>query len=343
MRRRLRWLPLSVSALALALAAPASAAPPLPRLVGGVVMSALASTPKPSFLQHVRDGDMGGVIFVGNWSSSARLAAVSREVKAAACAGGSPLLVGVDQEGGATRRLPWAEPAASARTLGETSASHVATEGHAAAAALRRAGIDIDFAPVADTQLTPRNFLGDRTFSSDPTLVTSLASAFVRGLQSGHVAATAKHFPGLGAATENTDDHAVRVRRVRLQPFRAAIEAGVRLVMVSNASYPLLDPSGYPAVFSHAIVTDLLRGQLGFDGVVVTDALDAPTPASTPHAPARAIESGVDLLLYTSASAARQGYESLLADAQVSPRLRTQIAAAAARIQALKDWLGSGC
>jgi len=208
---------------------------------------------------------------------------------------------------------------------------------------LRRAGIDIDFAPVADTQLSPQSFLGSRTFSSDPTIVADLAAAFVRGLQSGHVAATAKHFPGLGAATENTDDHAVSVRRVRLQPFRSAIAAGVQLVMVSNASYPELDPSGRPAAFSHAIVTGLLRDTLGFGGVVVTDALDAPTPAATPHAPARAIAAGVDLLLYTSAAAARRGYESLLADAQASPTLRTQIAAAAARIQGLKDWLGSGC
>ena len=82
---------------------------------------------------------------------------------------------------------------------------------------------------------------------------------------------------------------------------------------------------------------------LGFDGVVVTDALDAPTPAATTHAPARAIAAGVDLLLYTSGSAARRGYESLLADAQASPLLRQQIAAAAARIQALKDWLGTSC
>jgi beta-N-acetylhexosaminidase len=341
MRRRLRWLPLS--ALTLALAAPASAAPPLHRLVGGVVMSALATPPKESFLAHVRDGDMGGVIFTQHWSSAAQMAAVSRQLKTAACAGGSPLLVAVDQEGGAIRRLPWAEPAASARELGATSPAHVATEGRATAAALRRAGIDIDFAPVADTQLSPRNFLGDRTFSSDPAVVASHVAAFVTGLQSGHVAATAKHFPGLGAATETTDSHAVSVRLVRLQPFRSAIAAGVQLVMVSNASYPLLDPSGVPAVFSPAIVTDLLRGKLGFDGVVVTDALDAPTPASTPHAPARAIAAGVDLLLYTSASAARRGYESLLADAQASPALRQQIAAAAARIQTLKDWLGATC
>jgi beta-N-acetylhexosaminidase len=114
-------------------------------------------------------------------------------------------------------------------------------------------------------------------------------------------------------------------------------------VMMSNASYPHLDPTGAPAVFSRAIVRKLLRGSLGFDGVVVTDALDAPTPNATPHAPARAIGAGVDLLLYTSGSAARRGYESLLADASKSASLRTQLSAAVERIQALKDWLGSKC
>jgi beta-N-acetylhexosaminidase len=343
MRRRLRWPPLSLLILTLALSAPASAAPPLHRVAGSVVVSALASAPKESYLAHVRNGDIGGVILTQHWSSSAAMLAVTRQVKAAACAGGAPLLVAVDQEGGAIRRLPWAEPAASARELGGTSTAHIATEGRATAAALRRAGVDIDLAPVTDTQLSPRSFLGDRTFSSDPTVVARAAAAFVSGVQSGHVAATAKHFPGLGAATENTDDHAVSIRRVRLQPFRSAIGAGVQLVMVSNATYPLLDPSGLPAVFSAKIVTGLLRGQLGFDGVVVTDALDAPTPAATPHAPARAIAAGVDLLLYTSATAARAGYLSLLADAQASPKLRQQLTAAAARVEKLKQWLGSRC
>lgn len=306
-------------------------------------MTALAEAPKESFLAHVRDGDVGGVILVGRWSSSAQMAQASRTLQAAACERGTPLLLAVDQEGGPMRRLPWAAPAESARSLGTRGAAHAETEARATAAALHGAGIDVDFAPVADTELAPQSFLGSRTFSSDPSLVARLAAAFVRGLQLGHVAATAKHFPGLGAATENTDDHAVTVRRVRLQPFRSAIAAGVQLVMVSNASYPGLDPSERPAVFSRAIVTGLLRARLGFDGVVVTDALDAPTPAATPHAPARAIAAGVDLLLYTSGSAARHGYESLLRDAQASPRLRLQIAAAAQRIQALKDWLGKSC
>lgn len=341
-KQRHSWLPSSLAALALA--APAAATPPpLHRLVGETVMTALAQWPRESFLTQVRNGDVGGVILVGRWASTAQMAQVTHTLQAAACEHGSPLLVAVDQEGGPTRRLPWAAPAESARSLGATGAAHVQSEAHAAAAALRRAGVSIDFAPVTDTRLSPGNFLGSRTFSTDPTLVGQLAAAFVNGLQAGGVAATAKHFPGLGAATANTDDHVVSVQLVRLQPFRDAIAAGVRLVMMSNASYPHLDPSGSLAVFSRTIVTKLLRGSLGFDGVIVTDALDAPAPNETPHAPARALSAGVDLLLYTSGPAAQRGYEGLLADASRSAPLRAQIASAVERIDALKLWLGSSC
>jgi beta-N-acetylhexosaminidase len=337
---RLSWLPSSLAALALA--APA-AATPLNRVAGETIMTALAGPPRASFLAQVRDGDVGGVILVGHWHSTAQIADVVRTLQAAACERGTPLLLAADQEGGATRRMSWAAPAESATSLGVRDPAHTERVARAAAAALRRAGIAIDFAPVADTRLSPANFLGSRAFSSNPTVVGRQVAAFIRGLQTGGVAATAKHFPGLGAAKENTDDHTVSVQLVRLQPFRDAIAAGVRLVMMSNASYPHLDPTGAPAVFSRAIVRKLLRGSLGFDGVVVTDALDAPTPNATPHAPARAIGAGVDLLLYTSGSAARRGYESLLADASKSASLRTQLSAAVERIQALKDWLGSKC
>jgi beta-N-acetylhexosaminidase len=334
---------LALSAVALAAAAPATASVSLQRLVGSTVMSALAGPPQASFLARVRAGEVGGVILVGHWQSTARMAQTTRELQSAACERGTPLLIAVDQEGGWARRLPWAAPSETEGELGTGSAAHVEREARAAASALLGAGVDVDFAPVTDTRLAPHSFLGGRAFSSDPSVVGRLAAAFVRGLQAGRVAATAKHFPGLGAATANTDDHAVTVRETRLEPFGSAIRAGARLVMVSNASYPRLDGSGRPAVFSRTIVTGLLRGMLGFKGVVVTDALDAPTPAATPHAAARAIGAGVDLLLYTSGSAADRGYDSLLRDAASSARLRAQVAVASDRIGALKRWLGRRC
>jgi beta-N-acetylhexosaminidase len=311
-------------------------------------MAPLRGEPTPTLLARVAAGQVGGVILLGNgWTSRQTTASAVAHLQAVACRRGSPLLVGVDQEGGSVRRLPWAPPAESAAAM--RTAAEARAQAAAAAPLLRHAGIGIDFAPVADTISTPRSFLGTRAFGSDASLVASLAGAFVRGLQGGGVAATAKHFPGLGSAVASTDDRAVTIARSaafltpRLTPFQAAIAAGTKLVMVSNASYPALDPSGAQAVFSRAIVTDLLRDALGFDGVVVTDALDAGAVAHVEHAPARALAAGVDLLLYSRTAASEAGYASLAQDAAASATVRANLAEASRRIAALKSWLGLSC
>jgi beta-N-acetylhexosaminidase len=323
------------------LAAPALASP-----AGEVTMVPISGPPPPSLLARVAAGQVGGVILMGRrWSSSALVARATAQLQSVACRRGEPLLVGTDQEGGSVRRFAWAAPTSSAAAMGTV--AQVRAQGAEAAQSLRLAGVGIDFAPVADTAATAASFLGTRAFGRDPSVVAQRASAFVAGLQSGGVAATAKHFPGLGSATASTDDRPVTIGRsaaflrARLAPFAAAIAAGAKLVMVSNASYPTLDPTGTPAVFSHPIVTDLLRGELGFDGVVITDALDTPTPASTPHAAARAIEAGVDVLLYTTTTASVRGYASLVADAHASAALRSELAASGVRIRALKAWLAA--
>jgi beta-N-acetylhexosaminidase len=332
---RLRhWLALSSAALAAA--APAAAAPP-----GATIVSALAGPPKPSFLARIHAGEMGGVILVGRWTP-AELTAATAQIHAAGCASGRPLLVLVDQEGGFARRLTWAEPRRSEGELGELGVGTTRTEAAAAASSLRRAGIDVDLAPVADT-LGPGGFLRGRAFGSDAARVASLAVAYLRALQAGGVAATAKHFPGLGAARLSTDDHVVSVWTSPLEPFQRAVAAGVKLVMVSSAAYPHLDTSGTPAVFSRPIVTDLLRTRMGFTGVVVSDALDAPAAARTPDAPARALSAGVDLLLYTGSSAAHAAYVQLAYDAARSDAVRANVARATARIRALESWLGRTC
>jgi beta-N-acetylhexosaminidase len=329
-----RWL--LVSAAALVLAGPATAAP-----AGETIISALAEPPKPTFLARVRAGEMGGVILVGRWKP-AEFAAVTKKLHATSCEIGRPLLILVDQEGGFARRLTWAAPWHSAGELGRLGVAQTQREAAAAAVTLRRAGVDVDLAPVSDT-LGPGGFLRGRSFGSDPSMVSRLATTFIRALQAGGVAATAKHFPGLGAARHNTDARVVSVRTTRLGPFRSAIEAGAKLVMVSSAAYPRLDPSRTPAVFSHSIVSDLLRGTLGFRGVVVSDALDAPAAAQTPNAPVRALTAGVDLLLYTSGSTAHRGYDELVTAAQRSAATRADLARAIANIRALKSWLGRTC
>ena len=310
-------------------------------------MAPLWGPPSTTLLARVAAGQVGGVILLGHgWTSSAQTAAAIARLQSVACMKrGEPLLVGVDQEGGTVRRFRWAAPSISA--AGVATAADAQAEAAAAARALRVAGVGIDFAPVADVVATPASFLGTRAFGSDPALVGQRVAAFVTGLQSTGVAATAKHFPGLGSATVSTDDRRVTIGRsaafltARLEPFRAAIGSGVQLVMVSSASYPALDPSGTPALFSRSIVTGLLRGTLGFGGVVVTDAIDAPAPAATPHAAARAIAAGVDLLLYTTTGASERGYVSLLQDAAASPTLRAQLAVAGGRLRALRTWLAA--
>jgi beta-N-acetylhexosaminidase len=313
-----------------------------------VTVVPLRGAPTPALLRRVSAGQVGGVILLGSWTGPHATASAVSTLQATACrATGTPLLVGVDQEGGTVRRLTWAAPTESAAAM--TTASTARAQGAAAGAALHTVGIGIDFAPVADTVATHASFLGTRSFGSDPERVALLASSFVDGLQSARVAATAKHFPGLGSAVASTDDRPVTIARSatfldeRLAPFRAAIASGARLVMVSNASYPALDPSGVPAVFSHEIVTGLLRGQLGFDGVVVSDALDAGAVVHAPHEQARALAAGVDLLLYSSTGASEAGYASLVHDAAGSRAVRQNLGAAIARVNALKAWLGLRC
>jgi beta-N-acetylhexosaminidase len=298
--------------------------------------------PSPALLARVRAGQVGGVILFGR--NTAHVAQTIAELQDAAKAGGNPpLLVAVDQEGGAVQRLP-GPPDVSPASMG--TADNARAEGEAAGAYLRRLGIDVDLAPVLDTPYGPASWLGTRAFSRDPRVNASLGPAFVAGLQSAGVAATAKHFPGLGTARSTTDTSDVVLAaskqslEARLLPFRAAIDGGVDLVMVSNAGYTALDPTGAPAVLSRPIVAGLLRGQLGFRGVVISDALEAPGPSSRPASPLTASAIGVDVLLYVHEATSQAAYSKLLAGAQAGFVPRSALLASWRRIQALKLRLG---
>ncbi len=167
----------------------------------------------------------------------------------------------------------------------------------------------------------------------------------VRGWRAGGIASTAKHFPGLGAARVNTDDGTVTIRRSRAQleatdlpPFEAAIRAGVPLVMVGHARYPALDRNRI-ASQSRPIVDDLLRGELGFRGVVVTDSMEAAASLATgsiTRVSERAIRAGADLVLLTGKGSYAPVYAHLLAVAQRSETFRARVRESAARVLALK-------
>jgi beta-N-acetylhexosaminidase len=300
------------------------------------------TTPSAALLGRIRRGEVGGVILFGaNISSDAGARALAARLQAAARAGGNPpLLIAVDQEGGSVRRLPDGPPADAPAQL--RSAAQTRSEAAAAGTFLARLGINVDLAPVLDTIDSPSNFLGTRSFGSDVGRTTTLGAAYVSGLQSGGVAATAKHFPGLGTAPANTDTNHVfittarSVLDARLAPFAAAVDAGVDLVMVSNAGYRAYDRSGLPAVLSRRIVTGLLRGRLGFRGVTISDALSAPGPSSHADASVRAVEAGVDVLLYTSESGAQAAYAELVAAARRGQLPLSALQSANERIAALK-------
>ena len=309
------------------------------------------TTPSSSFLARIQRGELGGVIlFGGNIATLSQLKATIATLQAAAERGGNPpLLIAADQEGGAVKRLRAGPPSSSAETMGaQDTPGAIANIGSATGLYLKKLGIDVDLAPVLDVGNAATSFLGSRIFSSNPTTVASLGSSFATGLQSARVAATAKHFPGLGTAPGNTDTHTVVVTSSRqelgrrLAPFRAAIRAGVKLVMVSNASYRALDPSGLPACLSPSVVGKLLRGQLGFGGVVITDALSAPGPAAYSDTPIRALNAGVDVLLYSSGEADSKRAFTMLVSGVSSGKLPlSTLQASDARVQALKRWLAT--
>jgi beta-N-acetylhexosaminidase len=308
------------------------------------VMGTLVGPPNARFLTRIRNGKMGGVVLLGNgWLTRSTAKEVTAKLQQAACTRGEPLLIAVDQEGGLVRRLAWAPPTEAPDQM--TSPAVARSQAAGAAQALRSVGIDVDFAPVVDTPGSAGNFLGSRAFSHSRTWNAQMARAFVGGLQTNGIAATAKHFPGLGLASGNTDDGRIVIKapawklRQGLLPFQAAVKAGTKLVMVSTAIYPKLDGSKRPAAFSSTIINGLLRRQLGFTGVTVTDTLTSPAAERIPHTATQAMLAGSDLLIFGAESASELGYSTLLADEADSPRLQNRLTQAAARIRALKAWL----
>jgi beta-N-acetylhexosaminidase len=259
------------------------------------------STPSPAFLERIRRGEIGGVVLYSENYGPAGPAALIAQLQAAAHQGGNPrLLIAIDQEGGIVKRLPGpptlAPPQMDVPVIAQA-------QGRETGLNLAHYGINVDFAPVLD--IGRGGFITPRTFGSTAAQVTSRAVAFLHGLLSAGVMPTAKHFPGLGYATTTTDDGAVAVTATRaeliadLAPYRAAIAARVPLIMVSTASYPGLRFDG-PAALSATIVNGLLRGSLGYTGVVITDALDSPaitTHLTVPAAAVAALNSGVDMVL----------------------------------------------
>ena len=225
-----------------------------------VIFSYAGLKPSPALLSLIAHGEVAGVIFfTPNITSEPQIAGVIRELDAADQAATNPvrapLLLMTDQEGGLVRRLPGA-PLQSEKQIGQSPGPVAAARlaGAQAAANLRSAGMNVNLAPVLDVYRVAGDFddQSERSYSSDPATAAVLGAAFITAQQAGGVAATAKHFPGLGAAATKQDTDfepvtlpvpAATLRAVDELPYPAAIRAGVKLVMVSWAVYPALDPS----------------------------------------------------------------------------------------------------
>ena len=329
----------------------AVASPTLAQLIGQkLVVRMDGVTPSADLLGRIGRGEVGGVILFGqNITTPAALITLTGQLRAAAAAGGQPrLLIAVDQEGGPIKRIPWAPPTLSPPQMGRIgSASTARAQGASTGSALRGLGIDVDFAPVADVPASTSSFMyrAGRTFSFSATRTALLADAFASGLESRGVAPAMKHFPGIGFATRNTDAFIVTITASRaalaagLLPYRTAIGHHIPLVMLSNATYAAYDPRN-AAGWSHTIAVTLLRHDLGFAGVTITDSLDGTAKARGlwPRVLAvSAARAGTDMILTTGSEAStRSVYATLLRQAQLGSIPRATLQASYDRILALK-------
>jgi beta-N-acetylhexosaminidase len=319
----------------------------LPQLVGQHMIFAYDGLAPPQALRkRIARGEAAGIIlFARNVRSAAQVRDVVRGLQAIKRPGGltAPLLVMVDQEGGPVRRIPGGPSRAAAQVR---TAADARADGRTAARVLRSAGVNMDLAPVADVARAGSALEREmRSYGRSPARVASLTVAFAAGLHAGGVRATAKHFPGFGAATVNTDNAPARVgasaatlRAVDEKPFAALIKGGVDAAMLSTAVYPAVDP--LPAAFSSRWVGAELRTRLRFRGVAITDDLGTPAVSSfgtVAQRAVRAVRAGVDLPLFSATyRASAQAAEGLLAAARRGDLSRTTLRAQARRVLALR-------
>jgi beta-N-acetylhexosaminidase len=327
---------------------------PLAGLAGQRIVAGFEGTEPPKgVVRMIHHGELAGVIlFAANLSSRSVGKRLVRRLQAIPRPPGlrEPLLVMVDQEGGRVKRID-GPPFASAARMGAAGAAFSRGQGRAAAANLRGAGVNVDLAPVLDVARSGGTIAAtERGFGSTAVQVSATAIPFAAGLQEGGVAATAKHFPGLGAAAENTDFAAQRIdlskqtlRAVDEAPYRRFIGSGGAIVMLSTAIYPAFSPR--PAAFARPIASGELRSRLGFSGVSITDALESAAVRDF-GGPARAglaaADAGTDLLLFTDYRAGARAGGALLQALRAGSLERAAFEASVGRVLRLRHGLGRG-
>ncbi len=300
----------------------------------------------PDWLRRLAADGLGGVVlFARNIRDPEQLGALTASLRAER----PELLIAVDEEGGDVTRLEAARGSSFPGNLALGAADDAELTRRVAAAIggeLAAVGVNLDLAPVADVLVDPASaIVGVRSFGSDPALVARHTAAFVEGLQDAGVAACAKHFPGHGETVADSHlelpvagaDRETLAERA-LPPFAAAVDAGVRAVMTAHVRYPALDEEA--ATFSPAVI-GLLRSELGFDGVVMTDALEmegAGGPGGVAEAAARALTAGADALCL-GAELMPEQVEGTVDGLRRVPEER--LAEAAGRVAELARWASS--
>ncbi|GLW08445.1 hydrolase [Microtetraspora sp. NBRC 13810] len=324
------------------------------RLADGVLLPGFEGTTPPDWVRRRLAGGLAGVVLFSRNivpGDPGQVAALTAALKAE----NPDAVVGIDEESGEVTRLEAASGSSrpGGYALGVVDDVELTEEiARGLGADLAGAGVTVNFAPSADVNSNPDNpVIGLRAFGADPALVARHTVAWVRGLQSAGVAACAKHFPGHGDTS--VDSHhaapylpvtAEELRETALVPFRAAVEAGVRAVMTGHLVVPAIDP-GIPATLSREVLTGVLRGELGFGGLVVTDAIEMSAvagPYGIGGAAARAVAAGADAICVGGENVDQRTAERLrdaIADAVIDGLLSEErLAEAAGRVAELAAW-----
>lgn len=284
----------------------------------------------------------GVILFSRNFESRSQVTQLAADCRRAA---GRPILLCVDQEGGPVQRFRdgfSALPRLSLfgeRLASEGDAALDAAEQHAwlMASEMRAIGIDLSFAPVVDLGRGNRA-IGERAFSAEPEIVAAFTRAYVRGMHAAGMAATLKHFPGHGSVLEDTHFDAARDPRAfatleaeDLLPFRAGIDAGAQAVMLAHVSYPDVDPN--PAGYSRRWIVDILRQQMGFAGIAISDDIGMAAAESAGGVAARLqahVDAGCDLVLVCAPALVPDSLAAMTVDARVDPAVVALLAGRAA-------------
>lgn len=318
------------------------------RDIDACLLARFPGTRPPDWLRRWLDDGLGGVLlFAENITGPAQLRALTADLRAH----NPEVLIAADEEGGIVTRV---EARTGSSYPGNGALGAVGDAGltrrvaASIGAMLAAGGVNLDLAPTADVDSNPANpVIGVRSFGADPGRVAAHTAAFVAGVQSNLVAACAKHFPGHGRAA--ADSHVElpvvaaslhELSETDLVPFLAAIEAGVRSVMTAHVVFPAIDQ--VPATISGRFLAGLLREELGFGGVIITDALGMAAigdGAARADGAVRSLAAGADLLCLPAERAAQQRARDTLAAAVRSGRLPSaRLAESAARVRALAAW-----